>query len=65
MSSVFPILIGIVLAAVVIVLFVGIIAMSRGGEFNAKWGNKLMRYRVGLQATAIVLLLLFWWTTRG
>ena len=65
MSSAFPILIGIVLAAVVVVLFVGIIAMSRGGEFNAKWGNKLMRYRVGLQATAIVLLLLFWWTTRG
>lgn len=65
MSSVFPIVIGIVLAAVVVVLFVGIVAMSRGGEFNAKWGNKLMRYRVGLQATAIVLLLLFWWTTRG
>ncbi|MGE0735628.1 MAG: twin transmembrane helix small protein [Alphaproteobacteria bacterium] len=65
MSAVFPIVIGIVLAAVVVVLFVGIIAMSRGGEFNAKWGNKLMRYRVGLQATAIVLLLLFWWTTRG
>lgn len=64
MSSILPILIGIVLAAIVVVLIVGIVAMSRGGAFNAKWGNKLMRYRVGLQATAIVLMLLFWYTTR-
>ena len=41
------------------VLFTGLIAMARGGEFNRKYGNKLMRARVGLQAAAIVLFLLF------
>ena len=28
------------------VLFTGLLAMARGGSFNAKWGNKLMRYRM-------------------
>ncbi len=32
--------------------------MARGGEFNRKWGNKLMRLRVALQALAIVLILI-------
>ncbi|MDA0786801.1 MAG: twin transmembrane helix small protein [Proteobacteria bacterium] len=53
------ILLAIALAAVVLVLIVGLIAMARGGEFNRKYGNKLMRARVALQAAAIVLFLLF------
>jgi len=44
--------------AVVGALGVGVIGMVRGGEFNAKYGNKLMRARVGLQALAIALLAL-------
>ena len=39
------------------VLFAGIFAMARGGEFNRKWGNLLMRARVASQGLAIVLLL--------
>lgn len=53
------ILLAIALGSVVIVLILGVIAMARGGEFNRKYGNKLMRARVGLQAAAIVLFLLF------
>jgi hypothetical protein len=53
------ILLAIALAAVVLVLIFGLIAMARGGEFNRKYGNKLMRARVALQAAAIVLFLLF------
>jgi len=53
------ILLAIALAAVVIVLVLGLIAMARGGEFNRKYGNKLMRARVALQGLAIVLFLLF------
>lgn len=37
------------------VLFTGLIAMARGGEFNRKYGNKLMRYRVIAQGVAILL----------
>ena len=50
-------LIPIALAAVVLVLFTGIFGMMRGGEFNRKYGNKLMRLRVGLQFVAILVIL--------
>ena len=47
------------LAAVVAVLITGIVGMLRGGEFNRKYGNRLMRARVFLQALTVVLLVLF------
>ena len=47
-----------VLFAVLAILVIGIISMLKGGNFNKKWGNKLMRARVGLQALAILLILL-------
>jgi cytolysin (calcineurin-like family phosphatase) len=40
------------------VMFTGAIGMARGGDFNKKYGNKLMQARVGLQAAAILLLFL-------
>lgn len=49
-------LIPIFLAAVAIVLFTGIFGMMRGGDFNRKYGNKLMQLRVGLQFLAIILI---------
>ena len=53
-----PYLIYIFLFAVFIVLATGIISMLRGGDFNKKWGNKLMRARVILQAIAVLLIVL-------
>ena len=37
------------------VLFTGLFSMARGGEFNRRYGNKLMRWRVICQAVAIGL----------
>ena len=37
------------------VLATGIIGMARGGEFNAKYGNRLMRARVIAQGVALAL----------
>lgn len=37
------------------VLFVGIFAMARGGEFNNKWSNRLMRYRILAQLVALAM----------
>ncbi|MFT5180944.1 MAG: hypothetical protein ACI8S3_000821 [Alphaproteobacteria bacterium] len=66
MNSIVVSLLAVTLAAVVIVLLTGVIGMSRGGEFNAKYGNKLMRARVVLQGLAVVLfLLLFMTADRG
>lgn len=56
--NVLVILLAIALAAVIGVLMVGIFAMARGGEFNRKYGNKLMRLRVALQAVAVLLFIL-------
>ncbi len=65
MNIVFPIAIGVTFLAVVCVLLVGVFGMARGGEFNRKYGNKLMRARVALQGLAIGLLFLLWLTTKG
>lgn len=43
-------------------LAVGLIAMVKGGEFNQKHGNKLMRARVTLQGVALGLFVLAVWT---
>lgn len=60
------VLIGIALAAVAIALGLGIYSLFRGGEFGRKWSNRLMRVRVALQFTAIlVLAAAYWWGHRG
>ncbi len=46
------------MAATLVVLFAGLVSMARGGEFNRKHANMLMVWRVGLQATAVLLFLL-------
>lgn len=53
-----------IIAAVVatgLVLLVGVLTMARGGEFNQKYGNKLMRLRILMQAIAVVLIMLGLW----
>jgi hypothetical protein len=54
--TVLPYLIGLNLAAVLIVLFTGLGGMGRG---DARRGNILMRWRIGLQASCIALFLLY------
>lgn len=41
--------------AVLVSLSIGLFSMARGGEFNQKYGNKLMRLRVILQGIALLL----------
>jgi hypothetical protein len=42
--------------ATVAVLLIGVAGFLRGGSFNERYGNKLMRARVSLQLVAVVLL---------
>ncbi len=66
MHAVFNVLIPFCLALVLAILFVGIYALMRGGEFGRKWSNKLMQMRVMAQAVAIlVLLAAYWWSRHG
>ncbi len=57
MDTVLTVLLGIAMLAVVVVLGAGIVGFMIGGEFNSKHASKLMRWRVGTQAAAVILLL--------
>jgi hypothetical protein len=50
-------LIPISLLAVLAVLGTGLYAMFKGGDFNKKYSNKLMRLRITLQFIAIVIIM--------
>ena len=56
MNTLLPILVIVFAVATLGVLAVGMVAMIRGGEFNRRHGNKLMQWRVMLQAAAILQL---------
>jgi fatty acid desaturase len=59
MEQALQILIPLVILGVVVVLGLGFYALYRGGEFGRTWSNRLMRARIGLQALAVVLLVIF------
>ena len=44
---------------VLVILMIGIGGFAKGGEFNRKHGNRLMRYRIIAQAVAVLLILAF------
>mgnify|MGYP001257027593 FL=1 len=62
-----PLFILIVLAclAVLIVLMIGVGGFSKGGDFNKKYANKIMRLRIILQAIAIILIVSFVYLSKG
>ncbi len=55
------IVIGIALLVVVAILLFGIGSFAKGGDFNKKYANKAMRWRIIAQFVAVVLILLFVW----
>ena len=61
MSRFFFILMLIAMVAVLASLAVGLFGMVKGGEFNKKYGNKLMRLRVTLQGIALALFVMAMW----
>ncbi len=65
MRSVLPYLVAAVMGGVLIVLAVGVVSMLRGGSFNRRYGNQLMRARVALQAGALLLFVLLLIASRG
>ena len=56
-----PLFLLVVLAVFIVLgtLVFGIGTFGKGGEFNKKHGNRIMRWRIGAQAVAIALIMLF------
>ena len=65
MEQALRILIPFVMLGVVAVLGLGFYALYRGGEFGRTWSNRLMRARIGLQALAVLLLVILVWIVRA
>ncbi|MDE2583600.1 MAG: twin transmembrane helix small protein [Rhodospirillales bacterium] len=57
-------LVGLLMIGVVVVLFAGLIGVARGGG-DPERSNRLMRWRVILQAAAIALFLLLLWILKS
>ena len=52
----------IALAIVAGILGWGVMTMARGGDYNVKNSNRIMRYRIIFQAVALTVILgLIWW----
>lgn len=58
-----PLVIFAVVACLVVlgILLFGIGTFARGGEFNKRNANKIMRWRLGVQFVAVVLIAGFAW----
>ena len=65
LAPAFPLIMAGTLGVVLLVLLAGLVVMARGGRFNAKHGNTLMRLRVAAQAGAVLIFLLFMYLTGG
>ena len=63
----FDMLIVAAIAAVAVTLGLGLYSLFRGGDYALSHSNKLMRWRVGLQAVAVLLLVggMLWKATKG
>ena len=59
------ILVVLAMAAVAIILLIGIGGFGKGGAFNRKYANKLMRMRIMAQFVAVLIILLFVFINRG
>ena len=63
-----PFLIVVILACLAVagILLVGVGGFGVGGEFNRKHGNRMMRWRIGAQFVAVLLILAYvWWRGAG
>jgi Hypoxia induced protein conserved region len=62
-----PLFVVVVVAVLVVlgILLFGIGTFGRGGDFNRKHANRIMRYRIYAQFIAVILILLFVLIRRG
>ncbi|MCP4207544.1 MAG: twin transmembrane helix small protein [Shimia sp.] len=58
-------LIAVTCLVVLFILLVGIGGFAKGGEFNKKYANKIMRLRLLAQFVAVVLIVGFVWLRSG
>ena len=58
-------LVDIACLAVVGILMLGIGGYAKGGDFNRKYANRIMRWRIYAQFVAILVILFYVWMRHG
>ena len=53
------------MAAVAVILMIGIGGFGRGGEFNRKYANTMMQLRIAAPFVAVIIILAFVYFTSG
>jgi len=53
------VIVAIACLVVLLILLLGIGSFAKGGEFDLKHANRLMRYRIIAQAVAVALIMLY------
>ena len=53
------------LGLVAVILAWGVLTMARGGEYNVKNSNRIMRYRIIFQAIALLVIMVLIWMRQG
>ncbi|WP_341211103.1 twin transmembrane helix small protein [uncultured Limimaricola sp.] len=56
-----PLLVLVILAVLIVagILMFGVGTFGKGGDFNRKHANRIMRWRIGAQFVAVLLILLY------
>jgi len=56
-----PLFLLVVLAVLLVlgILLFGVGTFGKGGDFNKKYANRIMRWRIGAQFVAVLLILLY------
>jgi hypothetical protein len=65
MSDVLTILLFVAMGVTLIVLIAGLVSMARGGEFNRRNSNRLMRLRVLFQGIAVLIFIVLIFILKG
>ena len=65
MSTTLTVLLFVAMGLTLVVLFTGLVSMARGGEFNRKNSNRLMRLRVLFQGVAVLIFILLAFVFKG
>lgn len=65
MSDTLTVLLFVALGITFVVLLTGLVSMARGGAFNRKNANRLMRLRVLFQGIAVLIFILLAFVFKG
>jgi NADH:ubiquinone oxidoreductase subunit 6 (subunit J) len=63
--NILPVIMVLFMAGALVVVIIGVVAMAANGKLNKRHSNKLMRFRILLQAIALAFFVIIVWLSRN